>query len=156
MKILYLVELNKTSRFWYPRVALDAWIDFSSRTAELRLSECWENLHFCFFLSLYPISFPPPLLFCFPLPHFSFLIHQTYFSFCLFPHLIFSFFSYFSQFPFFHLLLYLFFFIFSFLHLIWIASTEWSKSGGNFPPLSSIATCHSHIFFLIFMIFLFP
>ena len=130
-------------------------------------------------LSLYPISFPP-LLFSFPLPHFPFLIHKTYFSFCLFPHLIFSFshflifsfshflifsflishFSFISLiFHFFHFLLYLFFFLFflfSFLFPIWIASTEWSKSKRNFPPLSSIATCHSHIFFPYFHDFYFP
>ena len=88
---------------------------------------------------------------CFPSLFFSFLFSLSYrpniLPFCLLPHLIFtfshlSFFSYFSHFHF-----YFFFFIFSFLFLIWIASTECSKSGGNFPPLSSIATCHHYHFF---------
>ena len=90
-----------------------------------------ENLPFCFSLSIRFLFFPP--LVCFP-----------------------SFFFFF----FFHFLFYFFFFLFSFLLLMWIASTKWSKSGGNFPPLSSIAACHHHYFslnnFSIFLLPLFP
>ena len=178
------MEFDKTPRFWYPCVALDAWIDFSSRTVDLRPSECRENLHFFLSpLSLFiyirfiffrpPVCFPSFLFFFFPFLPFLSIKHP---SFCLHPspfsliYLIFSLLS-FSPFtplfdhhpsnfpfffPFFHFLLYVFFFLFSFLFLIWIASTKWSKSGGNFPPLSSIATCHHHNFSFNFLNFLFP
>ena len=86
------------------------------------------------FPSFFLLFFSPPLStelppFCLLTPYFLFL------SFFLFS-LIFSSLSF--SLP--------FFFIFYFLFLIWIASTEWSKSGGNFPSLSSIATCHHHHF----------
>ena len=45
------MEFEKTPRFWHPRVARDAWIDFSSRTVELRPSECRENFSFSSSLS---------------------------------------------------------------------------------------------------------
>ena len=71
------MEFDEIPRFWYPRVALDTWIDFSSRTFELRPSECRENLLFLFssFLPL-SIHFLPlctifPFLFFFGFPHFS-------------------------------------------------------------------------------------
>ena len=178
------MEFNKTPRFWYPRVAHDAWIDFNTRTVKLRPSERRKNSPFSSssflpllsgFLSFSHVCFPffpfAPFLstkhpsFCLIATHFLiflFLLFLLFLSFSLFSpftslfliliHQIFLFFF----FPFFHFLLYLFFFIFSFLFLIWIASTEWSKSGGNFPLLSSIVTCHHHHFSLNFLIFLFP
>ena len=99
-----------------------------------------------------PVSFPSFFLLFFFLPYlpnFPLFVcsHPISFSFpfYLFSHFLISFF--FSSF---------FSFLFSFLFLIWIASTKWSKGGGNFPPLSSIATCHHHHFSLNFLIFLFP
>ena len=87
------------------------------------LSSFFLLLFFFPFLLLYPLNFPlfvcsHPISFSFPFPLFFLFL--------------FSFFS----------------FLFSFQFLIWIASTEWSRSGGNFPPLSSIATCHHHLFHL--------
>ena len=93
-KIPYRVEFDETPRFCYPRVAIDTWIDFSSQVVELRSSECWENLPFCFFfpflsLFLYPISFLFFSPVCFPSFSFlfSFLFSLSYppplFSFCL-------------------------------------------------------------------------
>ena len=106
------------------------------------------------FLLFAPISFshfvlsPSSLISLF----FSLLSFSPFTSlFFILIHRIFLFF-----FPFFHFLLYFFFFLFSFLFLNWIASTELSKSGGNFLPLSSIATCHHHHFSFNLWIFLFP
>ena len=142
---------------WYPRVALDVWIDFSSRTIKLFTVKIPGKSPFLFLsLSLFIqfFFFPHPV--CFPsfflLFFFSSLIHRT--SPFLFAHALFPFpflFLFLS-----HFLIYFFFFPFSFLFLIWISSTKWSKSGGNFPPLASIATCHHHKFSLNFLIFLFP
>ena len=70
MKIPYLTEFDQTPRFWYSRVARVAWIDFSSRTIELRPSERWENL---LSLSLRSFSFYPFSLVYFP-PLFLFFI----------------------------------------------------------------------------------
>ena len=150
------MEFEETPRFWYPRVALDAWIDFSSQTVKLRPSVCWENLPLCFSLhflslslSLYPISFlSSPCLLPF-LFFFSLSLSNELPPFCLLT-------PYFLFLSFFYFLISFFSFLFSSIFLIWIASTEWSKSGGNFPPLSSIATCHHHHFYLNFLVFLFP
>ena len=150
------MEFDEIIRFWYPSVARDVWIDFNTQTVELRPSERRKNSPFssssflpllsCF-LSFSPVCFPSFSIF------FSFLFSLSYppniLSFVC-SHLIFSFFFYF-----YHFLFYFFFFIFYFLFLIWIASTEWAKSGGNFPPLSSIATCRHRHFSLNFLIFLF-
>ena len=115
-----------------------------------------------YFVSSPSLLFTSPsfLLFFFFFPFLPFLSTEHP-SFCLLPShfLIFSFLIFLlflSFFPFFHFLFYFFFFFFSFLFLIWITSTEWSKSGGNFPPLSSIVTCHHHHFSHNFLIFLFP
>ena len=97
------------------------------------------SLPFSFFFFSLPLSTELPL-FCLPTPYFLFL---SFFSFLSFSHLFLFLFSFVS-------------FLLSFLFLIWIASTEWSKSGGNFPPLSSIAICHHHHFSLNFLNFLFP
>ena len=121
---------------------------FSPSSIRFPLLSCLLPLLFFFFFLifsfLFSLSYPPNIL--------PFVCSHLIFSFSHF-----SFFSYFSNFfPFIHILFYLFFFLFSFLFLIWIASTKWSKGGGNFPPLSSIATCHHHYFSLNFLIFLFP
>ena len=108
---------------------------------------------FDFFSSSSPIFYSSP--------PFSFLIHRTYFYFCLFPHLIFSFsnFSIFFNFSHFSFLssslLFLFLhFLFSTSHLDCI--NRMVKKWGKLPP--TFLLCHlslSH-FFLIFMTFLFP
>ena len=93
-------------------------------------------------LSLYPILSPSPVCFLSFLPFFSLIppnftlmfvpISFSHFSFSLFFLFLLSIpsFSHFSS-------------------LIWIASTRWSKSGGNFPPLSSITLVITMFFFLI-------
>ena len=90
-KILYLVEFDETPRFWYPSVALNTWIDFSSRTVWYRPSECRKNFSFCFSLSLFDLfSFLPLFasLHFFFLSFSPFLIHRT--SFLLFASISFS------------------------------------------------------------------
>ena len=70
------MEFEKTPKFWYPRVTLVTWTDFTSRTIGIRPSKRRENFPFLFspFLPLlprfsfsffYPI-FLSPLSFCFP------------------------------------------------------------------------------------------
>ena len=64
-------SFDETPRFWYPHVPLDAWIDFSYRTVELRPSECREKSPFSlispsFFLSLYVFFLSPFLDFSSP------------------------------------------------------------------------------------------
>ena len=147
-----------------PRVARDAWINFYSRTVKIRLSECQENLSFCYslpflFLSL-SIRFFSLSLLCSP---FSFsssflfflsLSTRTTFS-CLFhPHL-FSFLSILSFLIFFLLSLFLFFFIFSF-PLLLASPTRMDQVGEtspHFPPWPLVITM---FFFHIFFIFFFP
>ena len=51
----YLVEFDETPRFWYPRVARDAWINFVSWSdqflqSERRRSEKNQNIGFSEFL----------------------------------------------------------------------------------------------------------
>ena len=104
-----------------------------------------------FFFSLPSLSFSLsirfPLLF---LSLFaSLLIHRTYFSFCLFLHLVFSIFFYFSQFSFLSFsLLFLFLpFIFSISHLDYI--NPMVQKWGKLPP--TFLQCHlSLIFFSLF------
>ena len=48
-KISYLLEFDETPRFWYPCVALVAWIDFNSWTVEIRPSKYLKNLPLLFF-----------------------------------------------------------------------------------------------------------
>ena len=114
------MELDETSRFWYSRVTLDAWIDFSSLTIELRPSKRRENLFFFLslflrLLPLYPIlsslfcswlsSFFPFIYFLFwsylipPNRLFSICLLPSHFShFFISPHFLVSFFSFFFSF----------------------------------------------------------
>ena len=154
-KIPYFTEFDETSIFWYPCVAHDAWIDFYFQTVEIRPLECRENL---LFVSLSPFSLSiqfsslslvcSPFFFSFAFLFLSFLIHLHFlllfvpssslfisFNF-LFSHFLFSsFFSYFLPYSF---------------------SYSYRSSEGNFPPLSSLATCHHHVFLPYFLYFLFP
>ena len=163
-KIPYLLEFDETPRFWYSRVALVTWIDFNSRTVEVRPLERREKLHFLFsplsslslsvfFLSL---SFLLLLLFLFI---FSFLsplyIHRTSFLFALllisFSFSIFSFLSFFSSLSF----SLLFSFIFSFLSLFHYHQPNGPKVGEtspHFPPLALVIS----MFFPYFLFLLYP
>ena len=113
-KIPYLTKIDKTPRFWYPCVARDAWIDFYSRTVEIRPLECRENLHFLF-LSLSILFFSLSLLLFLFFSFLPFLIHphfllllipssSLFISFhFLFSHFLFSSFFYFLLILFFEL-----------------------------------------------------
>ena len=128
-KISYLTEFDETPRFWCPRVARVAWIDFSSRTIELQQSECRENLP-PLFLSLFSISLYPFFFYFSPSStKFPLLV-------CSYPISIFSF-SHFSPISIFlHFLFYFIFFLLS-LYLILIHPPNLSTSGEtspHFPP----------------------
>ena len=155
MNILYLVELDETSRFWYPHVAHDAWIDFSSWTVELRPSKRRENLQFFFIsplsLSLSPFASLPPLsnallpLFA---PH-------------LFPfHFLFLFSPIFSSLYFLFIFSFLFLFLFSHFSISpfdFFPSTEFIKVGETSPhfPLSHLSSPCIFLIFLYFFSFFF-
>ena len=139
------MEFDETPTFLYPRGALDVWINFSSRTIELRQSKCRENLYFFYFspllslsLSLYLISSPsllsssPHFLFFF-LSFSPFLIHRTSFLFVC-SHLIFSFFSFllFLLFLSFSLIFLFLPFLFSISHLDCI--NQMVQKLGKLPP----------------------
>ena len=150
MKIPYLLEFDETPRFWYPHVALIAWIDFTFCSYETD-SPIFLDLRdkrkpfFFFSLSLSSAHFLPFLFSIF----FPFLLSYlpNFLFVCSHPHffLIFLFLIY-------------FFFLF-FIFLFFFSHTQIDQSGGDFPPLSSFATCHPHIFFPYFSyfpFFLFP
>ena len=157
-KIPYLVEFEETPRFWYSCVARDAWINFSSMIVEFRPSKSQENPHFLsfsFFLSLSIRFFLSPLFptlpfFIFFSPFLSFP-YPLHFLLSLFVTI--SFFFSFSIFP--------FFFSFSLIFLFLISppssfSYPYGSSEGNFPSLSSLETCHHHVFLPYFLYFPFP
>ena len=98
------------------------------------------SLFFPLFFLLYLLT--RTLFFLFALSHF-FLVFIFCFLYSFFSFLSFFLFYFFSSFS-------LFYFSFRF------ATPEWSKSGRNFPPLSSIATCHHRHFSLNFLDFSFP
>ena len=135
-KIPYLLEFDETPRFWYPRVTLVAWIDFTSYSNETD-SPISVDLR----KKRKPFFFSSLSLFCSfsPLSFLHFLSFSPFLStelpLCLFPS------SFLFNFPF------TFFFLF-------FSHTQIDQSGGSFPPLSSFDTCHPHIFSLIFLIFL--
>ena len=109
---------------------------------------CFSLFSLSLSLSLSDFSYLPcllPFLFFFSfLLFFHFLIHHTSFSPCLFlSHFHFPFFSHFLM----------LFFLFAPLSSF---SYPYGSSGGNFPPLSSLATCHHHVFLPYFLYFLFP
>ena len=150
------MEFDEIPRFWYSHIACDAWIDFSSRTIELRQSERRENLLFfyslslslsvCFFLSLLScfLSLFPPL-------HFLYLLN-SFTHVC--SHLIFSFSLFFFRFSF----IFLFSFFFSsltFLFLLFDFFQPNLSKWGKLPPTFLLATCHLHVFSGFFLIFFF-
>ena len=101
-------SLTKLQDFWYPHVARNEWIDFSSQTVRLRPSERTENLTFLsshFSFSLSSFFLPSPFLYVFLS---SPPIHRIPFSICLLP-------SHFS-----HFLIFLFSFFFSFLSFLFL------------------------------------
>ena len=136
------MEFDETPKFWYPRVGLVAWTDFTSRTVRIRPSERRKNLHFLFspFLPLLPLFsfsfFYPiclsPLSFCFPpfllpftppnwsqkwgsFPPLSSLLSPPHTCLiCIFSLIFFLFFYYWSSF----FLFFLFFFSFVLSHRI--------------------------------------
>ena len=113
----------------------------------INLREKW-NL---FSLSLSLVHFSLSLSFCFFLLHFlpSFIFLSTRTSLLWYVLLLISFsFSIFSFLSFSLLFIFIFYFpSFSLFYLSFLLlSTEWSKCEGNFPPLSSIATCLLHKF----------
>ena len=164
-KIPYFLEFCETPRFWYPHVALVAWIDFNSRTVKVQPSERREKLPFLFsalsslslsirFLSL-PLLFASPLIFFFfpfspsyPL-NILFVYSPSHFltpyfslSFSLYLHFLFSF---------------IFSFLFSLFDPISIKFTKWGSCLHTFLSSHLNMTLVSFSkFFLIFMIFLFP
>ena len=162
-KFPYLAEFDETPIFWYPRVARDAWIDFSSWTVDLRTLECQENPAFLslsffpslslslslsfslslslylFFLSLFPCLF----FFSSPcLPSFPSLSHRIPLPSCLFLSNFSISFSFSHFFLFSHFLI---FFFFSFLLLL-ASPTRMDQVGETSPhfpplPLSSFPPC---------------
>ena len=159
--MLEIIKVGKFSTSWsltklldfgtHAYIALVAWIDFNSRTFEIRPSEHRENLHFLF-------SFFLPLLPCFFLlssvrfsSSFSFwlffpLIHRT--PSLLFAPILFSFsfsiFSFLSFSPLFHFL-----FSHPFLLLLPVLIKKW----GKLPPTFLLIHLSSPQIFLIFLIF---
>ena len=138
-KFPYLVEFDETPRFWYPRVAHDAWIDFNTQTVEIRPS---ERRKISFFSLFFP--FLPPFLFSYvfslslsllaeliPLGNFlPFSSSPPYLPLVSLSHFLFI--SFLSSYWFSFFL----FFLFSFLVLI--------------PPNLSFVCSHSHNFFFIY------
>ena len=167
-KIPYLTEFDETPRFWYPHVTRDAWIDFYSRTVEIRPSECKENLPFCFSLPFLSLSLSDSSLSpLFPLPSFSFSFSFLFFSFSflIHPQFLILFVPSSSLFISFHFLFFSFssfshssFSLFSifFLHfLFWISITRMDQVGEAYPHFPSWPLVITIFFFLIFFIFFF-
>ena len=113
-------------------------ISFSASLSPFSLSLSVSLLLSClllllsFFLFRFSLSYPPnfPSLVCSPSYFFFIFYFLFFFSFLSFSRL----FLFLLSFPSFSL------FYLSFL----LSSIEWSKSRGNFPPLSSITTCLLH------------
>ena len=113
MKILYLLEFDETTRFWYPCVAHIAWIDFNSRIVEIRPSERREKSPFSFLpLSSSSPTFFPSLLCPIFLPFFFFGFPIFFSFFPSYPPNSFFFFFFFAPILFF---LFIFHFLFSFI-----------------------------------------
>ena len=110
---------------------------------------CFSLFSLSLSLSLYPIS--PLSLVCFP-SSFSFLFYFSFISLSTaLPSLLVC--SYLIFIFHFSLIFSCFFFLFAPLSSF---SYPYGSSGGNFPPLSSLATCHHHVFLPYFLYFLFP
>ena len=117
-KIPYLVEFGETSRFWYPHVVHDAWIDFSSWTVELQPSKSRKNLPLLF-ISPFSLSLSLSIRFLFLLFFFASLLSFPFSFLFLSPPpnspSLGLFLSYFHFLIFLNFLPFLFFFIFYFL-----------------------------------------
>ena len=166
------MEFDKTPRFWYPRVALDVWINFSSRTVGVSRKSpfLFFSPHSLYFYSISFLSSPcllPFLFFSFlfflsyPLSILPFVCSHLIFSFLFF--LLFHFFSFLSFSPFTSLFLILFhriflsfifssisfssfsFFYFSF-GLYQSNGPKVGETSPHFPPLPLVITT---IFLLI-------
>ena len=155
-KIPYLANFDETPRFWYPHVARDAWIDFNTRTVEIRSLEYQKNPLFCvslFSLSLsirffffFPVCFPYPSFFSFSFS-FSPPLSTKFSSFLLFSPTSISHLLIFSSLSFSSLYLFLHF-LFSPLILFdrHPHRPNLSQKWGKLPPTFPLATCHSHLF----------
>ena len=150
----YLTEFDETPRFWYLRVAHDAWIDFYSQTVEIRQSKCQKNLPFCFsllFLSLYPILLSLPCLLS-----LIFFLFFYFLSSLIYPPFLILFVPSLSLFISFHFL-FSFFLFSSFFSFLLLASPthmdKWGKLPPHFLPWPLVIT---KFFFLIFFILFFP
>ena len=155
------MEFDENPRFWYPRVALNALINFSSRTVELQPSECRKNLPFCFSLSL-PIRLLLSLLFIFLLSCFSLSPEFLAFHFvCSYYHFPFSSSPYFHFLFFFHFFFSSFFFSLpfslfsSFLIFFYFLLSGLIKMGETFPhfPHMSLVFFTQFPYFLIYFSF---
>ena len=143
------MEFDKPQRFWYPRVARDVWINFSSRTVGpprkspfLFLSPFSIRFFFLYLLLASPLFFYVGFSPFLPYPTHSSLC----FLFISFPfHFLFS--LIFSFLSFSHLFLFLHF-RFSFTPLDCI--NRMVPKVGNILTTSSFATYHSHIFLIFF------
>ena len=139
------MEFDETPRVWYPHVARDVWINFSSRIVKFRSSERRENLPFSSSLSLFFFLSFLSCLFSF-FPPLFFYIHRIPSLVCSHPRL-FSFFI----FSFLHFLHSSFSLFSSFLILFDFVLHELIKVG-KFPP--TFLTCHMSspcFFFFIFL-----
>ena len=143
------MEFDETPRFWYPRVARVAWIDFSSQTIELRQSKCRENLPFSFLpfsSSLSRFSFSPPRI----------LIHRFFFSLvCSYPPFILFIFIFLFLFFFIFILSFLLisfslFLLFGFSFFLFLYPLNSPSGEASSPPLYS----HPHMPHVLSIIFL--
>ena len=155
------MEFDETQRFWYPRVALNAWTDFAFcsdenlqsgfRKSQREVKPLFVSLSLSL-LFIFFFSFP----FCFFFfPFFSFLafflidINRTPFV-CSPSHFVFFF-----HFPF-SLLLFHFLFSFSFSLFLFYHSTDFIKVGETSPHFPLPCHMSSPQFYLIFLDFSFP
>ena len=133
------MEFDKTLRFWYPHVAHDAWIDFSSQTIGTQGKSPF------FFPPLFFISLTIflSLMFVFLLSSTFFLYPSNSFLFCSHPHLLifsFLFFLLFLSFSLsFHFLLSLFLIVIDLIGQV-------GKLPPHFPSLPHVLFPHFSLF----------
>ena len=139
------MEFDGTPRFWYPRIAFIAWIDFPEKTNSsnfVDLREKIESLSLSTLSSIFFHSHPFTADFLPFLPLFvTSLSHFHFFS-----NLSFRIFS--SLISFFFLFLFHFSPHFSFGSLSHV-EIKWGKLPLTFP----LATCQHHVYSLIFLYF---